>query len=171
MYKSSEINLQFSFQKSIKVSLWTIQDTNTNLIKFVFVSFVLVLRILWFCFKFVLVLQSFVLVLRILSFCFVLTGYRINHLLFANQWLRSISFFVNIVLCQSVERQKVQFLWINRIIKLSKETRKCWKVKLSGYIAIELSGLEASHESFSYLAVFFSFTSSTSKSLKSKISH
>ena len=119
-----------------------------------FVSFVLVLRILWFCFKFVLVLQSFVLVLRIFSFCFVLTGYRINHLLFANQWLRSISFFVNIVLCQSVERQKVQFLWINRIIKLSKKTRKCLKAKLSGYKAIELLKLEASHESFSCLAVF-----------------
>ena len=56
MYKSSEMNLSFSFQKSIKVSLWTIQDTNTNLIKFVLVSFVSVLRILCFFFKFVFVL-------------------------------------------------------------------------------------------------------------------
>ena len=78
----------------------------------------------------------------------------IIYILFANQWLRSISFFVKIVLFQSVERQKVQFLWINRIIKLSKKTRKGLKAKLSGYKAIELLRLEASHESFSYLAVF-----------------
>ena len=113
-----------------------------------FVSFVLVLRILCFFLSLCLCYRFWDSVL------FLPATLLIIYILFANQWLRSISFFVKIVLFQSVERQKVQFLWINRIIKLSKKTRKCLKAKLSGYKAIELLRLEASHESFSYLAVF-----------------
>ena len=59
---------------------------------------------------------------------------------------------INIILRQhrsllTLERQKAQFRWINRIIKLSKKNRKCLKAKLRGYKAIELLRLEASHES------------------------